>query len=144
MSNTLLIGYDGSDGAQRAVRFAVQCGKASGDRLLIAHVIEWSPYSFHTVDELEQRHKRREEELDRARSQIVEPILQQLQTQGATVECMVRHGQVTETLVNLAKEENVGQIIVGRRGHSKLQALLFGSVASNLVQMSPVPVTVVP
>jgi nucleotide-binding universal stress UspA family protein len=144
MSNTLLVGYDGSDGARRAVRFAAQCARVAGDRVIIAHVIEWSPYSFHTLQELEERHKRREEELERARGQIVEPLMQELQTQGTTTECMVRHGQVPEVLVNLAQEQGASQLIVGRRGHSKLQALLFGSVASNLVQISPVPVTVVP
>jgi nucleotide-binding universal stress UspA family protein len=144
MSNILLIGYDGSDGAQRAVKFAAECARAADDRLIITHIIEWSPYSFHTLQELEERHKRREEELDRARSQIVEPLMQQLQTQGVTAECVVRHGQVTEMLVSIAQEKGASQMIVGRRGHSNLKELLFGSVASNLVQIAPVPVTVVP
>ena len=44
----------------------------------------------------------------------------------------------------LADERGVTQIFTGRRGRSRLAALLFGSVASTLVQVSPVPVTVVP
>jgi nucleotide-binding universal stress UspA family protein len=34
--------------------------------------------------------------------------------------------------------------VVGRRGQSTIATLLFGSVAGTLVQIAPVPVTVVP
>jgi nucleotide-binding universal stress UspA family protein len=47
-------------------------------------------------------------------------------------------------LCGLAVETGAVQIFIGRRGLSRLEVLLFGSVAGTLVQMSPVPVTVVP
>ena len=49
-----------------------------------------------------------------------------------------------EVLSRLAVEHKASQIFIGRRGLSKLQALLFGSTAGSLVQISPVPVTVIP
>ena len=57
---------------------------------------------------------------------------------------MVRHGHVAEALSSLAEERGVTQIFTGRRGRSRLAALIFGSVASTLVQVATVPVTVVP
>ena len=60
------------------------------------------------------------------------------------VEGVVRHGHAAQVLSDLAGETGADQIFIGRRGLSKLQALLFGSVAGSLVQISPVPVTVIP
>jgi nucleotide-binding universal stress UspA family protein len=57
---------------------------------------------------------------------------------------LVRHGHAGEVLSQLAREHDVKQIYIGRIGQSRLRELLFGSVAGSLVQISPVPVTVVP
>jgi len=66
MSGKFVVGYDGSEAAQRALDFAIDRAAAQGGSVLIAHVLEWSPYSFLTPNELEERHKRRREELERA------------------------------------------------------------------------------
>jgi nucleotide-binding universal stress UspA family protein len=144
MSTTYLVGVDGSDAGRRAAAFAAERAKASGAELLVAYVIEWSPYSFNTPEENEVRHKRREEELERARTHVMEPQLAELRTAGLTADGVVHHGHPAEVLCELAKERGAAQIFVGRRGHSRMSALLFGSIAGSLVQISPVPVTVVP
>jgi nucleotide-binding universal stress UspA family protein len=51
---------------------------------------------------------------------------------------------VAEVLCELAQERGVAQIFSGRLGRGRFKSLLFGSVAGSLVQVSPVPVTVVP
>ena len=144
MRNTFLVAVDGSEGSNRAVAFAAEQAKAGGANIVLAYVIEWSPYSFHTPDELAERHKRREEEIDRAQSSIVGPVAQSLEGSGVDVQTVVRHGHTAETLVSLAQEHDVAQIFIGRLGEARLQALLFGSVTAALVQTSPVAVTVVP
>jgi len=110
----------------------------------VAYVIEWSPYTFNTPQENEVRHKRREEEIARAESDVIRPLVEELKKAGVAAEGVVRHGHAVEVLSKVAKERGASQIVIGRRGLSKLQALLFGSVASSLVQVSPVPVTVIP
>jgi nucleotide-binding universal stress UspA family protein len=144
MSQCLLVGVDGSDCCQRAVEFAASRAKGSGAKLVVAFVIEWSPYSFNTPEENEARHKRREEEIERARDQVLNPLLEKLRAAGIDAEGVVRHGHAAEVLIGLAKEYNAIQIVIGRLGQSKLRSLLFGSVAGSLVQIAPVPVTVVP
>lgn len=144
MTDTLLVGVDGSDCGGRAVEFAAKRAKDGNARLIVAYVIEWSPYSFNTPEENEQRHKRREEEISRAESEILKPIVESLMKEGIKAEGMVRHGHAAEVLSALAPENKASQIFIGRRGLSKMKALLFGSVAGSLVQISPVPVTVIP
>jgi nucleotide-binding universal stress UspA family protein len=144
MSDALLVGIDGSDCCRRAVDFAAVRAKASNEKLVVAYVIEWSPYSFNTPEENELRHKRREEEIDRARSSVLDPLVAELSAAGIEVEGVVRHGHAAEVLSGLADEVGASQIFVGRRGGSRLSNMLFGSVAGSLVQISPVPVTIVP
>lgn len=144
MTDTLLVGIDGSEHGRRASEFAASRAKSGNARLVVAYVIEWSPYSFNTPEENEVRHKRREEEIERAKSQVLDPLVAALTKEGVQVEGLVRHGNPANVLTEVAKETGACQIFIGRRGLSKIQALLFGSVAGSLVQISAVPVTVVP
>ncbi len=72
MSETtpILIGYDGTDASDRAVQFAANRASAEGCPVHVIHVLEWSPYSFLSTKELEERHQRRTEELSRAEATI--------------------------------------------------------------------------
>ena len=144
MTGTILVGVDGSESGRRAADFAAARAAAAGARLVVAYVIEWSPYTFNTPEENELRHRRREEEIERAHAQFIDPLVAELRASGRTVEGAVRHGHAAEVLSGLAGEFGADQIVVGRRGLSKLAAMLFGSVAGSLVQVAPVPVTVVP
>lgn len=144
MQNKYLVAVDGSEGSRRALAHAMALAKESGAQLTIAHVIEWSPYSFHTPDELAERHKRREEELERARTAILEPMAAMASKEGLTADTVVKHGRSAETISALAADLNVAQVIVGRRGESGVKTMLFGSVTTNLAQTCPVPVLIVP
>ncbi len=144
MKNSFVIAVDDSPGSGKAVDIAMAQAKRAGADLVVAYVIEWSAYSFNTPEENAERHKRREEEIDRAAGQIVEPVVAKIKAAGLNAEGLVRHGHPAQTLVTLAEENDVSQIFIGRLGASGLKSMLFGSVAANLVQSSTVPVTVVP
>ena len=45
------------------MEFAVARAKAQNASLTVAHVLEWSPYTFLTPEEIEERHARRTDEL---------------------------------------------------------------------------------
>jgi len=143
MSVTFLVGVDGSDGARRAAEFAAERARREGARLVLACVVEWSPFGALTPDEQAERHVQREKEIRVAETQVLAPLRSAL---GADleVETVVRHGHVAEVLCNLAREKGAAQIFSGRLGRGRFEALLFGSVAGSLVQVAPVPVTVVP
>ncbi len=144
MTNTILVGIDGSKAGEHAVNFAVSQAKCGNASLVLAYVVEWSPYTFNTPEENEQRHLRRKEEIKAARERVLDPVLKSLESQGIKTLGVVRHGQVAGVLLQLAKEHGAGQIIVGRIGHSGIKSLLFGSVAAKLTQLAHIPVTIVP
>ena len=144
MKNRFLLAVDGSPGSDRAISFAAGRAKRGDAKVIVAYVIEWSPYSFNTPEENAERHKRREEEIERAEKSIVAPVAAKLKGAGLEVETVVRHGNPAQTIAELAKSHDAAQIFIGRTGEAGLKTLLFGSVVANLVQSSTVPVTVVP
>jgi nucleotide-binding universal stress UspA family protein len=144
MGEAIMVGVDCSECGDRAVEFAAGLARTSGSGLFVAHVIEWSPYSFSTVQENAERHKRREEEIHRAHEEIIDPIVAKLKSEGLDAKGLVHHGHVADTLNTLAKSNGVTNIVVGRQGTSKLKAHVFGSVGSRLVQSAECAVTVVP
>lgn len=143
MSGKIVVGYDGSDASNRALDFAVERAQKTGASLVIAHVLEWSPYSFLTPTELEERHKRRGEELNRAKSALMDPVVAKLADSGVAVETVIKYGHIADTLSAICKD-GASQIVIGRDGKNSLGARIFGSVAGSLVQTAPVPCTIVP
>ena len=144
MTKKILVAVDGSETGKRAIAFAGQAAKDSGSSVVLAYVIDWSPYSFHTAEELAERHKRRESEISRAEESVLAPEASALRAENIDVETVVRHGHIGETLSDIGREHGVSQVFIGRRGESKMHTMLFGSVTAALIQTSSVPVTVIP
>lgn len=144
MSTSYVVACDGSEASGRAIKLAIEQAKSSGASLVLAHVLEWSPYSFLTPEELEERHGRRKEELDRAQKALVDPLIQSISSEGVDARAVIRYGHIAETLADVAKKEGSSQIFIGRAGQSNLVNLVFGSVAASMAQIAPVPCTIVP
>jgi nucleotide-binding universal stress UspA family protein len=140
----LVIGLDGHSSGEKALAYGQKLAALMKDaELLVVYVIEWSPFSFQTAEENEQRHKRREEEISTAQTRVVDPAIKTLTEAGVSATGIVRHGNVAETLDRVAKTEGAGQIIVSRSSDGSLSSRIFGSSTANLVMSASVPVTVV-
>ena len=144
MSEKYIVACDGSAASERALNFAVAHARTTGASIAVAHVLEWSPYSFLTPEEIEERHKRRSEELDRAQKALLDPLVKSVSDQGVKIDTVIKYGHVAETLADIAEQEGATQIFVGRTGNSSFAARVFGSVAVVMAQIAPVPCTIVP
>lgn len=144
MTTKLVIGLDGHGSTDRALAYAKRMANLISDcELLIVYVIEWSPYSFQTMEENAERHKRREDEISTATERVIDPAVANLSESGIKVRGMVRHGDVAAILNAVSLEENADQIIVNRSSEGGFAKRLFGSSTANLVMSASVPVTVV-
>ena len=144
MTVKIVVGVDGGGTGDRALDYAKELAGIIGNcELLVAYVIEWSPFTFQTPEENAQRHKRREEELEIARTRIVEPAVKTLTDAGFTATGVCRHGDVAETLNAITVENGGKQIVVGRVSEGGIAKRIFGSSTQNLVMNADVPVTVV-
>lgn len=144
MPDVFVAAFDGSEAGRRAVEFALSRARACGGRLVVVHVLEWSPYSFLTPEEVAERHRRRQQELDRAQAAILDPLVKEIGGQGVPVETEVRFGHIAETLATVARERGATQLFVGRTGASSVMSRIFGATVGTLAQISPVPCTIVP
>ena len=66
MKKSILLAVDGSSGGGKALRHVLATIDPDTVGIVLAYVIEWSPYSFNTPEENAERHKRRESEISRA------------------------------------------------------------------------------
>ena len=144
MADKFVVAFDGSPSSQRALQFAVDEARHLDASIILVHVLEWLPYSFLTLEELEERHKRRTDEMARARKVLLDPVVESMTESGVAIEVMVRYGQVTETLMDVIKQKKATQLFLGKTGQTHLSALVFGSVASSMAQVTTVPCTIVP
>lgn len=141
----ILVGLDGSAPGERALAYAKRMAHLIGDcELVLAYVIEWTPYSFHTPEELAERHMRREQEIDQAQSHMLDGPAKASAAEGFRVQTVVRHGDPAELLDVLAREHGANQIVVGRMGERGLRKRLFGGVTGKLIAAATVPVTIIP
>lgn len=144
MPGKILVAVDGSDAGERALAFAHARAHQDGGSLMLVHVLEWSPYTFLTKEELEERHARRKQELARAEAAIIAPLAAKYQGKGVEIETAIKYGHVTETICDVATEIGASEIVTGRTGNSGVMSRVFGSVAGTLAQIAPVPCTIVP
>jgi nucleotide-binding universal stress UspA family protein len=140
----LVVGYDGSPPAIRAVDAAVallQGRTGSIDVVYVAHLSTAVMFSAGAVAEMETSFEEIEEELRTA-------VAEQLRDHKLSWEFHRRQGPIAEEL--LAVAENVrtthhGDTVVIVVGSSSSAAhRVVGSAAVSLVRHSPVPVVVVP
>lgn len=144
MSGTYFVGLDGSEPAKRAARYAAEQASHAGGKLVLVHVIEWSGYQFMGPEEVAERSKMHDEEINAAIQSVIKPIIEELSVVSHDIDTVVRHGHAASTLIELAGELGASHIFLGRRGESRIKALLFGSTAHAVAQVSTVPVTIVP
>ncbi len=144
MSEKIVVGLDGSGSGSRAVSYASKVAALIGAcEVILVYVVEWSPFSFQTPEENEERHKRREEEITTAMDRVVTPAVEALKKDGVSVRGVVRHGDVADLLEAIAVEEGAAQIVVARTSEGGIKQRIFGSSTANLVMQASVPVTVV-
>jgi nucleotide-binding universal stress UspA family protein len=142
---TIVVGLDGSEAGARALAFAKNQANQIGDcTIAICYVIEWSPFTFQTPEENEQRHKRREEELKLAHERVLDPAVKDTEAAGHDVVGIVQHGDAADILDAVAKKHNASQIVVGRVGARGLKERVFGGVTGRLAASASVPVTIIP
>lgn len=146
--DSVLVGVDNSEASRRAVTFALSRAGINQWRVKLVHVINWSPYTVLTPEELETRGVARQQELTTAQERVLDPLLEWIaaekMAEGVEVTTEMRHGRPSEVLCDIADEGPHDLIVVARTGESNLRMAIFGSTASRLAQHASVPTVVVP
>ena len=140
----LLVAVDGSDCSERALFEAANLASLMGASIVLAHVVDWSDYSFINAIEIEERAKMRKQEEKHAREDILAPALEFLNSKGIEAAEDLRFGHPPRTLAKMAEESEAKMIIAGTRGRSDVKSLVLGSFGHGLMQLTKRPVLLVP
>lgn len=136
----ILIPCDGSDSALRAVQFAARLARELRDvELEMLYVEDPVPLRMHAVLS--------NQEIDRMQATESERILHAAQrvldAAGLPYRVHCRAGTPANEIAHQAQESQCDAIIMGTRGLGPVAGAVIGSVASRVVHLVNVPVTLV-
>jgi nucleotide-binding universal stress UspA family protein len=141
----ILCGADLRETGPEVIRGALSLADALSAELTLVHVLEQVPEfepgsaaQFSMVEVQAFRQAMAEDARDRLRAAVPELYRERL-----AVRDLVKAGSAHEQILRLASEEGAQLIVVGARGHSALERVLFGSTSRHVVRDARCPVLVV-
>ncbi|MHB9075325.1 MAG: universal stress protein [Desulfobaccales bacterium] len=146
----ILIPYDGSPSAKKALEWAAHLACAGGDeveQVTLLRVIGGGYLARHIqnvdlrvtrMDQVAAWRRVREHHLDHEILPLLEEGKQSLQEKGVVVpiETRVAEGKIGEEIIGLAGDEGHNTIVMGRRGLSPVKGLFLGSVTRQVLSLA--------
>jgi len=125
----IVLGYDGSESAQRALARAEALAKRNGATVVLVDVV---PPTYFGVP-VEEEHA----------AIALEQARTYLSRQGVRAEVRKPIGEPARRLVETGKERGVELIVVGTRNRNLIKRLLLGSVSADVHHQAPCDVLIV-
>ena len=133
----ILVGYDDSVFAKRALALAESIAAQYGARIVLVSVLE--PINAPPVQIMYPT----EQEITKAR-RVLEVEAERMHAEGKRVEAFVEVGGAAQTLLDLAQRLGVDVTVVGRSGKGAVARAIMGSVTTSLLHATTKPIVVVP
>jgi nucleotide-binding universal stress UspA family protein len=138
----IMVPVDGSDSALRAARFAVNLAAAMGAKVKLFHVLPAASVELVGMAGMERADI---EKLGQSSGErVFARIREELDAgQAGNLEQAVALGEPAEEILAYAEQHPATLVVMGRRGLSRMQSLMLGSVSDRVLQHARCPVTVV-
>ncbi len=138
----VLVAVDGSPASTRAVKLAIDQFGGMGASIVIVNVQNQATLNLGGGGEIMPLSWIEQQE-DKAAGEALQEAVTICQEAGVTYVTRSERGAVAATVNRVAHEEHATQIIMGTRGLGGVRGLLLGSVATQLLHLADVPVTLV-
>lgn len=122
----ILLGYDGSEGSERAAELTVSLAQKYDAAVVICHAFGHMPMTA-TASEVRQ---------------MVNPLMERLVKLGITTELSVPDELPAQGILRAAEDSDVDLIVLGSRGRGTFANLLLGSTAERVLRFATVPVLI--
>ncbi len=133
----IMVGYDGSNQADKAVEVALSLAQSVDCKVLIFAVARPpEPATMVEVDAM----------LDDAREHYEEnfkKLLKCAEELDVELETAIAVGHPVQQIVHRAEADHIDLIVLGRRGRSRFERMLVGSTAEKVLRYAHCPVMVV-
>jgi len=150
MPTTLILGYDGSDCAKKALTHTAGLAAHLDDaEVVVVYAFEFSmgyvPMGMTDSPLMMSAEYDQHVELIRGfGEQQVAEAAKDLRDAGVSVTTLVAEGRPVDVLLETARERSAAAIVVGSHGEGAVSAAFLGSTALKLLHHSEIPVLVVP
>lgn len=138
----ILIPYDGSASAKRAVQYVAENAKACGPTQVHILNVQENPVYFDGAVSAAVIREVENAQLELGRNTTIEAA-NVLQQAAVPHQLHVKTGMAADTIAKTAETLGCQSIVMGSRGHGALTSLLLGSVALKVIHLAHVPVTLV-
>lgn len=141
--NRILVPTDFSENAANATEYALSLAKATGAEVILLHVYTPSVSRFNVISPLLAEETGRAKQIATERfNAIVLAAKSAYEEVHLTTEFF--SGEVVRTILEVAEEKNVDFIVMGTKGASGIEKILFGSNTSAIIERAHCPVLAIP
>ncbi|MFA5102387.1 MAG: universal stress protein [Candidatus Thermoplasmatota archaeon] len=132
----VLVGFDGSEGAENALNKAMMIIAEDGELILLAIIP--LPSDRNLLDQ------KTYETLKLQAHMMINNVIRDIGAHSFTINGMVKEGEdIAAVIIDVANELSCDLIVLGSKGSSALGRYPIGSVANKVVQYAAKPVMVV-
>lgn len=149
---TIVVGIDGSEGAEAALRFALEEARLRRATLRVVHAyvlplsdVAPDPFLLEFPSGPGPELEAIAADLDKGARGLIDAALERVlggSEAGVPLERVAIEGSPAASLIGEA--EGADLLVVGSRGHGRVHGLLLGSVSQQCVSHAPCPVAIVP
>ena len=137
--NAIVVGTDGSPGAEAAVQKAIELLSGSGATV---HLVCVYPGQS-ALERIGMTARQEPADLRGVAADVLARDERRFVDAGFTVEKHVREGDPAHVIIDVAGEQDADLIVVGARGGTGLRRFMLGSVSSKLAHHAPSSVLIV-
>ncbi len=140
MFKHILVAFDGSENAKRALNVAIDLAKRYEAKLDIIEVVDTSIILGAGIgpvppDVIESLYNKAKADVEGAKKQASDA--------GIKVEGVIVEGDPATAVMDYASKNGVDLIVTGSRGLSTIKRMFLGSVSSRIIHEAKIPVLVV-
>jgi nucleotide-binding universal stress UspA family protein len=131
--NAIVVGTDGSPGAEAAVRNVIELVQPTG---VTVHLVCAYP-GRSALERIGMTARQEPTDLRGVAADVLARDQRRFEEAGFTVQKHAREGDPAHVIIDVAEEQNADLIAVGARGHAGLRRVMLGSVTGKLAHHAP-------
>lgn len=131
----VLVGYDGSEGAEKALEKALSLVEDGGELILLAVIPSREEKSF--VDNGAYL------AVELKAEEMINDRIKRIGERNFRIIGIIKRGDAADKIIETANDLKCDLIILGRKGHTEIRPDVLGSVAEKVVTYAHKPVMIV-
>jgi nucleotide-binding universal stress UspA family protein len=137
--DNVLFATDFSPATEAAFAYAVAIARRYQSKLYVVHVINIESFDLFKLESARVLMEEAHEEANRKIAQLLAP----LQLPSDRYQIVVAEGVISETLLDIIRQNYIDLAVLGTHGRRAFKKLLIGSIAEEIFRMAPCPVLTV-